>query len=126
MPEEERGLNMKLSKIKIGELYKHPFFGIVMVKSLKKDFCSKGKLISIRSDALYNMYEVTMEKLVPVSDKDIKDFLLSQLGRFTIDNEYTVTIDDEYMSLFDRSDGFVLLNKKQALSLKEILNKELV
>lgn len=117
---------MKLSKIKIGELYKHPFFGIVMVKSLNKDFYSKGKLISIRSDMLYNMYEVTIEKLRPVSDKDIKDFLLRQLSRFTLDNEYTVIIDDEYMSLFDHDDVFVLLNKKQALALKKILNRELI
>jgi hypothetical protein len=126
MQKEEGGFNMKLSEIKIGELYKHPFFGIVVVKSLKKDFTSKGKLISIRSDVIHNIYESTIERLRPVSDTDIKDFLLSQLGRFTIDNEYTVAIDDEYMSLFDRSDGFVSLNKKQALALKKILNRELI
>lgn len=76
------------------------------------------------SNHITSLYENSRTHRV-ATDEDIKEFLNQGIGCLELDEGIRARIDKDGLSI-SSEDNFVLLNKKQTLSLKEFLNREIV
>ena len=124
-------------KFEVGEIYYDSMVGLCVITRFfeadetKRGFygCEIGRFekLSIPGKS-FTLYDNGRTKFRPVTDKDIHEYLLSELTMFSLGNSDTgdscmLSVNED--SIYISGEEFVYLNKAQARKLKELLNREI-
>jgi hypothetical protein len=119
-------------ELEVGELYTSSRLGLFVIKELYDrseiiyDTHLNNQIGTLErlnfGDRVYKLYND--DRIRKANDSDIMDFILSKLTTHDLNGHDFLVIDESGVTVFGDQEA-VYLNKKSAMKLKELLNREL-